>query len=168
MPVATILATLMLLLAPPALADDGLALRGWGLRAGLTLDPDQVHVGAHADLGEIVPQLRFMPNLEVGFGDDRTVVALNGELAWMFRNLQLNLPENAGIWRPYLGGGLGLIFVDRDLPPHHRGDDTETDLGINLLGGLERRLKNDNRFFFELKIGLSDAPDGKLTLGITF
>jgi hypothetical protein len=125
-------------------------------------------VGAHLDLGELTPQLRFMPSVEVGFGDDQTTVALNGELAWMFRNVQLNLPENAGIWRPYLGGGLALVYVDRDLPPRSRADSTDTDLGISVLGGLEKRLKSSRRFFTELKIGLSDAPDFKLTAGITF
>ena len=69
-----------LLLSLPVWAEDesqgqnssqgGIHLRGWGIRAGLGVDPDQLIVGAHWDLGEIVEHLRLQPNVELGFGDD--------------------------------------------------------------------------------------------------
>jgi len=55
---------------------------GIGGRVGATLDPDQVHFGVHADLGEIVEQLVFRPNVEVGVGNDLTLVAINPEVVY--------------------------------------------------------------------------------------
>jgi hypothetical protein len=159
---------LLLALTAPALAEEGIHYRGWGLRGGLTIDPDQVHVGTHLDLGEFRPQLRFMPNIEAGFGDDETVVAVNAETFWVFRSVQLDLPDTAGAWRPYVGGGVGLVWVNRDLPPRSHADDSETDIGLNIMLGVEHGLKSGRRFLAELKVGLVDAPDVKLTAGITF
>jgi hypothetical protein len=136
--------------------------QGWGLRGGLNIDPDQLMVGAHLDLGQIVPQLRFMPNLEIGFGDNQTLVGLWAEVQWVFRNVQLNTPESAGIWRPYVGGGLGVIYRDHDV----RGNDT--DLGLSLIGGFDRQMQNGQHFLVELGFGLSDAPNFTLMAGYTF
>ena len=156
--------TLALALAGPGIAfaqDDAgaggeLGFRGWGPRVGLTMDPDQVHVGAHMDYGVFGPRVRFQPNVEVGFGEDITLVAFNFEAAYRFR-------DRWDAWTPYLGGGLGLNWWNYD-----RYDDSDTDVGASLLGGIERGLKSGNRFFIEAKLGLADSPDAKFTAGWTF
>ena len=56
----------------PAAAQD-IAFRGWGLRAGVADDPDQVVLGAQFNFGEFIENLRFQPNVEVGFGDDANI-----------------------------------------------------------------------------------------------
>ena len=133
----------------------------WGLRGGITFDPDQVHVGAHLDAGELFRDGHFVPNVEIGFGDNVTLVALNPELVYRFPQ-RSNTP-----WGFYVGGGLGINFIswDDDLP---RRDDSDTELGLNLLGGMTRRLSSGNGFFLELKLGVADSPDAKITAGLNF
>ena len=139
---------------------DDLGFRGWGPRVGLTMDPDQVHVGAHMDYGVFGPRVRFQPNIEAGFGDNITLIAFNFEAAYRFR-------DRWDAWTPYLGGGIGLDWwnYDDNFPGNN---DSDTDLGASILGGIERGLSNGNRFFVEAKLGLSDAPDAKFTVGWTF
>lgn len=143
--------------------------RGWGPRFGLTMDPDQVHVGAHFDFGQFAANWRFQPNVEAGFGDNLTLIALNLEAAYRFSNTWES-------WSPYLGGGMGLnIFnLDDDNNNNHNDDwnrdhDSDTDVGASVVAGLEKGGRNGDRFFFETKLGLlGGSPDLKLTLGWTF
>jgi len=157
--IALILA-LILAAAGVQAGDNDVGFRGWGPRVGLTVDPDQVHFGAHLDFGNFAQRVRFQPNFELGFGDDITLAALNFEAAYRFRS-------NWAIWTPYLGGGLGLNFYSWD-DGHNLGDDSDTKVGLNILGGVERGLASGDRFFVELKLGIGDSPDFKFTVGWTF
>ena len=47
-------------------------------------------------------------------------------------------------------------------------DQTSTDVGLNLLGGLETKISDSTKFFGEIKFGVGDCPDAKLTVGLTF
>jgi hypothetical protein len=132
---------------------------GVGPRVGVTMDPDQIHFGLHLDAGNFSPRVRFQPNLEVGIGDDRTLFAFNFEAAYRFR-------ENWDVWTPYAGGGVGINVVNFD--DDIGGDDSDTDVGLNLLGGIEKGTGGGDRFFLELKLGLVDSPDFKITVGWTF
>lgn len=134
--------------------------RGWGPRVGITMNPDQVHFGAHVDFGNFAEHVRFQPNVEVGIGDNLFVVALNAEAAYRFAS-------QWDVWTPYLGGGIGINFVslDEDVAGV---DNSSTNFGLNLLGGIEKGLANGHRFFVEGKLGLADAPDFKATVGWTF
>lgn len=162
---ATLLASLAF--APSAArASDGqdplsdIGFRGWGPRLGLTISPDQFHFGAHMDFGNFAQHVRFQPNVEVGLGDNLTLVTLNFEAAYRFR-------ETWDVWSPYLGGGLGVNFASFDT--NGLQDDTSTDLGVSLLGGIEKGLADGDRFFVETKLGLVDeSPDAKVTIGWTF
>jgi hypothetical protein len=62
-----LLLTALIVVAFPAMA--WAEFQGWGPRVGLTVNPDQVHFGAHADLGLIASHLRFQPSMELGFID---------------------------------------------------------------------------------------------------
>lgn len=149
-------AGMLLLLALPAGATTG-----WGLRGGITFDPDQVHVGAHFDGGELFRNGVFVPNVEIGFGDNITLIALNPELVYQFDR------RSRSGWGFYVGGGLGINFWSWD-DDHIGHDDSDTDLGLNILGGINRRLRGGDTFFIELKLGLADSPDAKITAGLTF
>ena len=161
------LSTLTLTLAPVAArADSGssaesdIGFRGWGPRLGLTFNPDQFHVGAHMDFGNFARHVRFQPNLEVGFGDDVTLVTANADAAYRFS-------DRWDVWTPYLGGGVGLVFADAG--NHGLGDGTSSDLGVSILGGIDRGLSDGDRFFLEVKLGLTDhTPDAMVTVGWTF
>ena len=51
--------------------------QGPGIRGGVSVDPDQFYVGAHYETSALVDRLHFRPNIEAGFGDDLTTIALN-------------------------------------------------------------------------------------------
>jgi len=139
-----------------AIPGSDIGFRGWGPRLGVSINPDQFHFGAHLDFGNYAQHVRFQPNLEVGIGDDLTLVAINGDVVYRFLS-------RWDIWSPYIGVGLGANIKNFD-----NGNDSETDAGVSLLAGLERGLSNGDRFFLETKFSLNDIPDAKVTAGWTF
>ena len=54
--------------APP-----GAPSLGFGLKAGLGLEPDQFVIGAQYSLGKALGIFRVVPNIHVGFGDFTTI-----------------------------------------------------------------------------------------------
>ncbi len=118
----------------------------FGPRVGLTVDPDQVHFGAHAVVSLADASLRFHPNFEIGLGDDVTLISMNANLAYRF---------SPSAWRPFLGGEIGIIRYEADFYD-------DTDIGVSLVGGFER---SSEALFFEARVGLADAPDVKVTVG---
>jgi len=152
---AAISATIMLMGASSLWAQDGLGFRGWGLRGGATIEPDQVHGGIHIDAGQFAPRVSFQPSFEVGFGNDLIVGAINLDAFYTF---------SQDSWKPYLGGGLGvaLIDVDRD----RRGDDFHVEAGLNLVAGFFWGARD--RYLLEMRAGVGDIPDFKVTAGIGF
>jgi len=148
-----------LLFTLPALASNrGAGYRGFGPRVGYTINPDQVHFGAHIDFGDLAGNLMMLPNLEVGIGDDLTTIAPSFELDYRFRS-------DWGAWTPYLGGGMGPVFYSAK-----HGGGSSSKLGIYLQFGIGRGSSGSEsgHFFLEGKLGLADAPDGKVTVGWTF
>lgn len=148
-----------LLFTLPALASNrGAGYRGFGPRVGYTINPDQVHFGAHIDFGDLAGNLMMLPNLEVGIGDDLTTIAPSFELDYRFRS-------DWGAWTPYLGGGMGPVFYSAK-----HGGGSSSKLGIYLQFGIGKGSSGSEsgHFFLEGKLGLADAPDGKITVGWTF
>jgi len=133
--------------ATPALAQDG------GIRGGISVDPDQFYFGGHLETSPLIDRLYFRPNVEVGFGDDMTLIGANMEFVYKFStNRSLNL---------YAGGGpaLNIFMFEGD------GDnDSETEAGMNVLVGAE----TSRGLFFEFKIGFIDSPDFKFGVGYTW
>lgn len=154
--ITVLAAALTLALIPVTSHADKFGYRGWGPRIGLTLDPDQVHFGAHVDFGNFARHIRLQPNVEIGFGDGFTLLALNAEVAYRFAS-------QWDVWTPYLGGGIGANFVSGG-----GNNGSNSGFGVNILGGIEKGLANGSRFFVEAKLGFADSPDLKLTAGWTF
>lgn len=126
------------------------AQAGPGIRAGLSASPDQFFFGGHYVTGPIADRLRFQPNVEAGFGDDTTLVALNVEFGyWMRLNRE---------WQVYVGGGPAMNLYSTS---GHDGTDVEP--GFNVLTGFRHR----GGLFFELKVGVLDSPDVKFAVGYT-
>jgi hypothetical protein len=156
---AALILCLLPLAAPAAAASD----TAFGVRAGLTLDPDQIHFGGHVQAVQFAEGFWLVPNLEIGFGDHATLFALNGEVNYTFPRADWKQ------WRPYVGGGLGYNITKLDDAGMPAGfDDTHTDIGLNVLVGVARTLNLGYDFFGELKLGIEDSPDAKITLGLTF
>jgi hypothetical protein len=130
----------------PAFGQDGP-----GIRAGFSANPDQFFFGGHYVTGPVWDRLRFQPNVEAGFGDDRTVVAFNMEFGyWMSVS-----PD----WHAYVGGGPAMNLFSSS----GKGDD-DVGPGLTVCVGLRRR----GGLFFEMKVGAFDSPDFKLAVGYTF
>jgi hypothetical protein len=135
----------LFILTVPAAAQDA------GLRGGLSVDPDQFYFGGHIETSPLVDRIHFRPNVEVGFGDDITLIGANMEFVYKFPNRRE--------WGLYAGAGPALNVYMFD-----NVDDSETDAGLNLLLGVE----NSRGLFVEFKMGLIDSPDFKFGVGWTF
>ncbi len=144
----------------------GVALAGsypLGVRAGISSTPDQFFLGGHAEAYEFSPGVMLVPNVEIGFGDDVTLVCVNGGVRYSFLETEFNR------FVPYAGAELGFNYISWDVPAGYGIDDSETKLVVNLMGGVQKKLDAKKSLLLELKLGLSDyAPDLKLTAGLTF
>lgn len=148
---------LLAALGAPGLARPGLAQTGPGVRAGVSVDPDQFYFGGHYVTDPLADRLRFQPNIEVGLGDDITLVTVNVEFGYW---IALKRP-----WQVYMGGGPAInIYNFENGSPRGRGDDSDVEGGFNILVGLKHR----DGLFFELKVGALDSPGLKLGVGYTF
>jgi len=128
----------------PATAQDG------GIRGGISVDPDQFYFGGHLETSPLIDRLYFRPNVELGIGDDLTLLAANMEFVYKFTTRRP--------WNIYAGGGPALnVFMRDDV-------DSETEAGLNILVGVEQA----RGLFFEFKIGAIDSPDFKFGVGWTF
>jgi hypothetical protein len=133
-----------------------------GLRAGLSLSPDQVHVGAHMNMGQIVGPLRLVPNVEIGFGESITMICLNGDFVYDFPDTPFSV-----------GGEIGLNYAKYDFGdyssiPGLEIDDSTTDLGLSILADYNLVLSNGKTLLLEAKLGLTDSADFKFTAGYNF
>jgi hypothetical protein len=132
------------------------AAQGPGVRGGVSVDPDQVYFGGHYETSALVDRLHFKPNIEVGLGDDLVTTALNMEFVYKF--------PTRSAWGLYAGGGPAVNFYSWDDDGRGRGDDSETEGGLNFLFGVEHQ----DGLFFEVKIGAIDSPEVKFGVGWTF
>jgi hypothetical protein len=144
------LSALLLVFASSAAAQDG---RGVGARAGVSGDPGQAYVGGHIDLKEFTEKLWFRPNVEVGTGDGRVLVLLNGEFVYFWKG---RLRE----WTPYAGGGPALV-----VQAFRAGQgDSGVGPGFNFVVGIQQR----RGLLVEMKIGAMDSPGFKVGIGWTW
>lgn len=128
-----------------------------GVRAGYTHDDgiDQWHVGAHTRFNEVFPNVDVTPGLEFGFGDNVTIITANGDVT--YRASEIVGPP----WGLHLGGSLSLNYFDWP-------GDSDIHLGLSALVGVSRQLNEKTDLFTEVRIGILDSPDLKITLGATF
>lgn len=127
------------------------------LRAGAGINPDQFVVGAQTVLGHLFrpPSPRFAPSVDIGFGDNVTVITLNAD----FRVMVSPPKSNAFV---YLQAGPTISIVD---PKHGDGD---TDIGLTISGGVNFPMGPSNFYSLEGRIGVGDVPDFRILLGFQF
>lgn len=140
------LATLTLVLAVLATPAAAQAVGG---RVGVSTEPEQFYFGAHGETTPLVDRVHFRPNIEVGIGDDRTLVALNFEFIYRFPSQQL--------WALYAGGGPALNIVNNER-------NTDAGGGFNIVLGVQHR----GGLFTEIKVGALDSPGFKFGVGYVF
>lgn len=147
---------LLTALAAPAAAQD-IAYRGFGVRAGAGDDPDQVIGGVQFDFGEIIENLRLQPNLELGIGDDTTVISATVPVFYRYPIERLVV---------YGGGGLTVGWIDRDAD-FAAGDESDFDIAPMLGAGVEWPAGGGD-LFVELDGTGGDFPGLKLMVGYMF
>ena len=123
---------------------------GFGLRAGMGLDPDQFVVGAQFSMGRPIGIVRFAPSLDVGFGSNMTVFNFNADflVRMIIRDAPLEL---------YGGAGPTLVFWD------FRGH-SEWDVALSLVLGTQVKISRSFVTNLEGRIGIGDTPDFRLLL----
>ncbi len=143
--------------SPPVQSQPVQSNTAFGVRGGFTdwNGVSQIHLGAHLKIGEVFPNVQFTPNVEAGFGDDVTIITLNGDLAYNFTEFV------AAPWNLYGGGALSFNYLN----PQNGGSDT--DIGLSALLGMEYAFANEHEGMVEIRVGLMDSPDFKLTFGYT-
>lgn len=130
-----------------------------GVKAGVSAEPDQFYFGGQFESDPVAEQLRFRPNLEIGIGDRRTLIAVNVEFAYTF-------PLRRNPWRVLVGAGpaLNVIRFDEDVPGRTNPGETRAEGGFNILVGLAHR----DGLFSEFKVGVLDSPSLKFGVGYSF
>ncbi len=152
-----LLLTLVLTLA----STSALALEepiAFGARAGYTSwdGLQQMHLGGHAILAEILPNVDYRASGEFGIGDDMALIGFNNDIVYRFTEL------TTAPWGLYGGSGLSLQILDAEFM------DADTQLGLSAVVGGTYDLAGGNRLLAEVRLGLMDAADLKLTIGYTF
>ena len=130
-----------------------------GPHLGFSVSPDQVVLGGQIQFREIAPQIDLLPSIDLGLGDDVTLITLNGDFHYRFK-------VNSK-WTPYAGAGIALHFVSWDNPGPGT-DNSDTQGGGTIIGGAEVPTKSGGHFFVEGKIGIGDGPDLTVLAGWHF
>ena len=126
----------------------------WDLRAGFYTDAEAFGVGA----GLISPlgsgqRWWFNPNAEIAFGDGANLMSLSGDVHYDFAST-----KSTHMW---LGAGPTLLMTDPE------GGDSDTNLGLNVLGGIGG-VGGSWRPFAQVKGILSDNNELVVQGGIRF
>jgi hypothetical protein len=145
--------------ARPAAAQNEFDVSNYGARIGFSTGPDQFTIGAYAKLGEIAQNVSLRPSADLGFGDNLFTILGNADLQYSF--------ATGASFTPFVGGGIAIGYYSFDLPEGAVGDSNDTEIGLNLYGGLEFDLGGYRSAFVEGRFGV-DVPDFKLTGGIGF
>lgn len=160
---STIIAAAALMLAVPA---TGTAQVSLGPQLSWGGDTD-IGIGGRVLVGvESLPRWDFIGTFDVFFPDDGpnndvSYWEANGNLAYNF------VIEDAESIFPYVGGGLNIGRVSNEFDDG--SDVSNTDLGINLLGGTQFEAASVIPFV-EIRLLIEGAPDGQVVLtgGVLF
>ena len=137
-------------LALPGLAHGRSKNLGFGLRAGMGLDPDQFVFGAQFSMGKPIGIFRFVPSMDVGFGNNQTVFNFNAD--FLVRMIIRDAPLE-------LYGGAGPTLVFWDFKGH-----SAWEVALSLVLGTQVRLSRSFASNLEARIGIGDTPDFRLLL----
>ena len=140
---------------------------GFGLRGGLTTDPDTLFVGGHLQFTGLIPENKALvlePSFELGFGDETvgsgpgaiiyTTLRAAADIKWMLHPSA----ENTFHVYPLVGLSIyNLSLSDCD------GDCSSTELGLNLGGGIAF-----GAIAVEAALGTGDTPELSARVTYTF
>lgn len=157
-----------------------------GVRGGVALDPEVVLIGVQTQLGPFFNQnVWARPNLELGFGEVTTLVALNFEAAY-----RVPVAAESARWQMFVGAGPALNFSKRAFnvaageednvdviddddvdgedveEENNRFDfsDLDLDVGLSLLIGIQSR----TGMFMEMRGTAYSTPHIRFSIGYSF
>jgi hypothetical protein len=139
-------AVALLVLAVPAPAAD------FGVRGGYYTDIGEPFLGVEY-IAPVTSDIFFNPNVEYVFVDGARYFTLNGDFHYDF--------HTTGSTFAWVGAGLGVISFEAD------GFDGETDLGLNVIGGLGTRAGGVIPYM-QAKVIVSDGTEFSLGFGVRF
>lgn len=130
-----------------------------GPRLGVSVDPDQFAFGGQLQVGPFEPNFMFSPNIELGVGDNITTLQFNFDVDYHF--------DTGPRWNPYAGGGLAIAVFDFD-EGNFPNRSSDTEVGVNFIGGVRFKNQSGSNFFTELRVGVGDIPELKAMVGWNF
>lgn len=116
---------------------------GFGIKAGLGLNPDQFVLGAQYSLGKALGIFRVVPAIHVGFGDITTV------------------DFNVDFLARLVTKDSGFGFYAGAAPTFITGDGFD-EFGVTLIGGVQVPIIKNKATNIEARFGLGDLPDFRL------
>jgi opacity protein-like surface antigen len=139
----------------------GLGFKGVGGRISF-VDPEAVSgtigFGGHVNLGEIIANLALYPSFEYWNKSNVSDFSINADVRYY-------IPTGGNI-DFFAGGGLAIQFVSVDLGPF--GDASDTELGLDLIGGADFPVSDNLVATAKLKFLVSDLNVLKITGGLTY
>jgi opacity protein-like surface antigen len=139
----------------------------FGIQGNWADDAD-LGVGARVQVGlaDFYEGLRGIASFDYFFpGDDDDIGVVDLDVTYWELNANVTYTLK-GRLAPYVGTGLNIAHASAgvDVGDIDLGSDSETDLGLNVLGGL----RLSDRFFAEAKLELGGGEQFMLTAGVLF
>lgn len=128
----------------------------FGLRGGVTVDPDQVNIGLVTSIPIGLSGVLLQPNMDFGFGNRLTILSLN--LGTVYK-----IPTGTDSFKAYVDGGPGVAIVHGSV-----GNFTRANAGASLVLGGAVRLGGFRPLSLEVRAGLGRLQGLKLLCGISF
>lgn len=151
----TVIVTVFFLPLANGFAQEGHSGLGFGLRAGLGLDPDQFALGGQFSLGKKLGIARVVPSIDLGFGDNLTTVAFNTDFL-----LRLIVEDaNFGF---YGGAGPTVALFD-----FNRGG-SDWKVGLSVVAGTQLPLFRNRATNLEARFSIGNIPDFRLLFVVVF
>jgi len=117
---------------------------GFGIKAGLGMNPDQFVIGAQYSLGKAVGIFRVVPAVHVGFGD---ITSFDFNVDFLARLIT----KDSGFG--FYGGAAPTFIV---------GDESYDEFGITLIAGVQVPIIKNKATNIEARFGLGNLPDFRI------
>jgi opacity protein-like surface antigen len=171
-----LLIMLVLAVAIPVMAQTDVGFKGIGGRIAY-VDPESgwdptIGIGVVTDLGTWIPQLHWDASLlfwstgeDFGYADyTLRDIGLRSSVKYHFIE---------GPWEPYAGGGIGIHMFNFSYD-YNNGyyiadyDDSDTEFGIQILGGVEHQFNAQWKGSAELEFDFEDVGETLLQVNVIY
>lgn len=121
---------------------------GFGVKAGLGLNPDQFVLGLQYSLGKTLGIFRVVPNVHVGFGDGTSV------------------DFNVDFLARLIAKDSGFGFYGGAAPTYATGEGGYSEFGFTLVAGVQVPIVKNRATNIEARFGTGNTPDFRLLLSL--